>query len=188
MEKRMTEPDPVTELSAFSSDGAVPTAWEQGRTKLADAELYWVSTVRPDGRPHVTPLLGVWLGCAMYFCTGPDERKAHNLAHNPGCILTTGSNTIDDGLDVVVEGEAVSVSDEVERGRVAATYESKYGAHFAPGGTWSGLGDAIRAGDAVLYRLAPVKAFGFGKGQHQFSQTVWRFPSSAPGGSAAPHE
>jgi nitroimidazol reductase NimA-like FMN-containing flavoprotein (pyridoxamine 5'-phosphate oxidase superfamily) len=177
----MIGPDPATELSAFSSDGAEPTAWEQGRAKLADAELYWLSTVRPDGRPHVTPLLGVWLDGAMYFCTGPVERKTHNLAHNPRCILLTGSNTIDDGLDVVVEGKAVSVSEQVERERIADDYESKYGAHFAPGGTWSGLGDAIRAGNAILYRLAPVKAFGFGKGQHHFSQTVWRFPISGPG-------
>jgi general stress protein 26 len=178
----MIEAEPGTELSAFSSPGAVPTTWDQGRATLTGAELFWVSTVRPDGRPHVTPLLGVWLDGAMYFCTGPDERKAHNLAENPRCILTTGSNTIDDGLDIVVEGEAVIVSDEAERGRAADAYESKYGAHFAPGGTWFGLGDAIRAGDAVLYRLAPVKAFGFGKGR-PFSQTVWRFPSSTQGSS-----
>src|ERR1700674_770174 len=105
MEKRMTEPDPVTELSAFNSPGAVPTAGEQGRNKLADAELYWVSTVRPDGRPHVTPLLGVWLAGAMYFCTGPDERKARNLTENPHCVLTTGHSTLE-GLDLVIEGRA----------------------------------------------------------------------------------
>jgi hypothetical protein len=105
---------------------------------------------------------------------------------NPCCLLTTGSNTLDDGLDVVVEGEAARVSDEVERGRAADAYESKYGPHFAPGGTWFGLGNAIRAGDAVLYRLAPAKAFGFGKGR-PFSQTVWRFPGTR-GRSAVPHE
>jgi general stress protein 26 len=181
MEARMIEPEPVTELSAFSSEGAVPTAWEQGRTKLADAELYWVTTVRPDGRPHVTPLLGIWLRGAMYFCTGSDERKAHNLGQNPHCILTTGSNTLGDGLDIVVEGDAMTVSDEVERGWAAAAYESKYGAHFtAPSGTWFGLGDAMRTGDVMLYRLAPTKAFGFGKGQ-KYSQTLWRFSRSAEG-------
>src|ERR1700730_4913759 len=161
METGMTEPELGSGLSAFRSDGAAPAAWEQGRAKLTDAELYWVSTVRPDGRPHVTPLLGVWLGGAMYFCTGPDERKAHNLALNPRCILTTGSNTIDDGLDVVVEGEAVSVGDQAERGRVADAYESKYGADFGPGGTWFGLGDAMRTGDTVLYRLHRAKGLRF---------------------------
>ena len=125
----MTEPEPVTELSAFSSDGAIPTEWGKGRRELQDAEVYWLSTVRPDGRPHVTPLLGIWLDGALYFCTGPDERKAKNLARNPHCILTTGCNRLD-GLDLVVEGQAAKVSGPAELRSVADTFEAKYGAHF----------------------------------------------------------
>jgi len=58
----MVTSKPVTTLSAFSSTDAVPTAWVRGKAELRDAEVYWLSTVRPDGRPHVTPLLGIWLG------------------------------------------------------------------------------------------------------------------------------
>src|SRR5579872_2780723 len=108
----MTEPEPVTELSAFSSDGAIPTEWEKGRSELREAEVYWLSTVRPDGRPHVTPLLGIWLDGALCFCTGPEERKAKNLAHNQRCIVTTGRNTLADGVDIVLEGEAIRVEDD----------------------------------------------------------------------------
>jgi hypothetical protein len=75
----MAEPVPVTELSAFSSPHAEPTEWSQALIELRGAEVYWLSTVRPDGRPHVTPLLAIWLEGALYFCTGPDERKAKNL-------------------------------------------------------------------------------------------------------------
>jgi nitroimidazol reductase NimA-like FMN-containing flavoprotein (pyridoxamine 5'-phosphate oxidase superfamily) len=171
---KLVEQEPVTELSSFSSRDAVPTTWSQGRQDLRDAELYWLSTVRPDGRPHVTPLLGVWLDDALYFCTGSDERKARNLAENPSCTLTTGGNTLQ-GLDLVIEGRAVNVSDAAERRRSADAYESKYGPHFAaPNGTWAGLGDAIRNGDVSLFRVAPSKAFGFGKGD-RFSQTRWVF-------------
>ncbi|HXQ90686.1 MAG TPA: pyridoxamine 5'-phosphate oxidase family protein [Acidimicrobiales bacterium] len=170
----MGETEPVTELCAFSSPGAVPTAWAQGRRDLETAELFWLSTVRPDGRPHVTPLLAVWLDGALYFCTGPDERKAKNLAHNRQCILTTGNNGLE-GLDVVVEGRASQVDDGAELRRVADAYESKYGPHFAaPHGTWAGLGDAIRGGEAPLYRVAPTIALGFGKGD-LYSQTRWTF-------------
>ena len=169
----MVEPEPVTELGPFSSPHAVETEWSHGRAELADAEVYWLSTVRPDGRPHVTPLLGVWLDGALYFCTGPDERKAKNLSENPHCVLTTGHSTLD-GLDVVIEGTAKTTSDPAELGRVADTYESKYGAHFAPDGTWSGLGDAIRRAEALVYRVAPVTGFGFGKG-NPYSQTRWGF-------------
>jgi Pyridoxamine 5'-phosphate oxidase len=72
----------------------------------------------------------------LYFCTGPTERKARNLAQNPWCVLATGCNTLDNGLDLVVEGEAAKVSDEAELRSVAEAFESKYGSHFtAPEGT-----------------------------------------------------
>ena len=166
---------PVTELDArFSSKGATPTGWAEGRRHIDEAEVFWISTVRPDGRPHVTPLLAVRHDDAMYFCTGPEERKAKNLRRNPHCILTTGRNGLD-GLDVVVEGHAVEVADGAELVLIANAYESKYGAHFtAPEGTWFGLSDAIRRGDALVYRVAPTTILGFGKGE-QFSQTRWRF-------------
>jgi general stress protein 26 len=166
---------PIAELHAgFSSPGATPTDWAEGRRYIDQAEVFWLSTVRPDGRPHVTPLLAVWHGDAMYFCTGPEERKARNLQQNPQCILTTGKNGLD-GLDVVVEGQAIEVGDGAELEQVANTYESKYGTHFtAPEGTWFGLGDAIRAGKVLLYRVTPTTILGFAKGE-QFSQTRWRF-------------
>jgi Pyridoxamine 5'-phosphate oxidase len=178
MEKPMGEqgePKPVTELvGQFSGEGAIATGWAQGRKALVDAEVYWLSTVRPGGRPHVTPLLGVWLDGALYFCTGPDERKAKNLEKNAQCVLTTGSSALD-GLDLVVEGEAAKVTEEAELASVAHTYETKYGGHVtAPEGTWFGLGDAIRGVAVLVYRVVPTTAFGFGKGR-QFSQTRWQF-------------
>jgi len=69
----------------------------------------------------------VSLDGALYFCTGPYERKAKNLVRNPHCILTTGCNTLDGGLDVVAEGKEVRVTDDARLGRVAGAYLSKYG-------------------------------------------------------------
>jgi uncharacterized pyridoxamine 5'-phosphate oxidase family protein len=170
---------PETELSAFSSDDASPTEWASARAQLDAAEVFWLSTVRPDGRPHVTPLLAVWSDDALYFCTSPPERKAKNLDQNPYCILTTGRNSLD-GLDIVVEGKAREVSDEDELGRVADAYAAKYPSDFTePHGTWFGLDEAIRSGDSLLYCVAPVTAFGFGKGA-SFSQTRYRFAAAAP--------
>jgi len=151
----MVELDPVTELSAFSSADASPTQWAMGRRELRNAEIYWLTTIRPEGRPHVTPLLGIWLDGASYICTGATERKAKNLAQNPHCILTTGCNGLD-GLDLVIEGEATKVSDPAELASIADTFEVKYGAHFtAPEGTWFGLGDSIRRDEVAVYRIAP---------------------------------
>ena len=65
----------------------------------------------PDGRPHVTPLIAIWLDDSLYFCTGATERKAKNLARNPHYVITTGCNRLE-GLDIVVEGDAVRISHE----------------------------------------------------------------------------
>ncbi len=172
----MASREPSTELHAgFSSEGAHPTEWAEGHRCLEDAEVFWISTVRPDGRPHVTPLLAVWAVDALYFCTGSEERKARNLKRNPNCTLTTGRNTLAESLDVVVEGRAAEVSDEAELQEVANIYESKYGTHLtAPDGTWFGLGDAIRRGEVMVYRVTPTTLLGFARGE-QFSQTRWRF-------------
>jgi hypothetical protein len=116
----MTNTEPASELNPrFSSQGATPTPWAEAHEHLQKAEIYWLSTVRADGHPHVTPLVAVWLDGALYFCTGPDERKAQNLARNAHCVIITGCNALSGGLDLVVEGDTVKVSDEARLRRVA---------------------------------------------------------------------
>src|SRR5580704_3772862 len=112
---------PRTEHDArFSEPGAEATSWEETLEAIMEAELFWISTVRPDGRPHVTPLVAVWLDDALHFSTGPDEQKALNLGGNPHVALTTGANEWESGLDVVVEGEATLVTDPQQLERLAA--------------------------------------------------------------------
>jgi general stress protein 26 len=168
----MSEREPRTEFEPeFSEDTAQATAWGDGRKAIEQAEVYWLSTVRPDDRPHVTPLLAVWQDDALHFCTGADERKAKNLEHNPHCVLTTGNNALHGGLDIVVEGDAVRVRGTETLQRLADGWEQKYGPewHFD-------VGDGAfthEAGEALVFAVAPAKAFGFGKGP--YSQTRWRF-------------
>ena len=77
--------DPTPELDKrFSDPEAVPTPWAVTATALERAELYWITTVRPDGRPHVTPLVGVADDGAVYFCTGLEEQKARNVKQQHG--------------------------------------------------------------------------------------------------------
>src|SRR4029453_15971445 len=90
------------------------------------AELFWISTVRSDGRPHVTPLVAVWLDGTVHFCTGVAEQKAVNLRGNRHVILTTGCNQWENGLDVVVEGEPVRVTDEQVLVRLAEAWATKW--------------------------------------------------------------
>lgn len=170
----MATAQPVTELdSRFSDPNASATDWAEARSRLAAAELYWVTTVRPDGRPHVTPLLAVWLDDAMYFCTGPTEQKARNLETNTHCTLITGCNALNNGLDLVVEGDAVRVTDNGRLQRLADEYVTKYGR------TWQfTVGDGAFVhpsgqSEALVFEVAPDKVLGFSKGD--FSQTRWVF-------------
>src|SRR6266511_391667 len=124
-ERRRPMPrDLVTTLDArFSMDGAAPTSWPEARRVLEEAGTYWVTTVRRDGRPHVTTLQAVWDGDALHFLCGPTEQKTKNLEDNRSCILTTGCNDFDEGLDVVVEGEAVRITDDARLRVLAEAWE-----------------------------------------------------------------
>lgn len=122
----------------------------------------------------MTPLLAVWTGGALYFATGDQERKARNLHGNHHCVMTTGTNVLD-GLDITIEGHAELVRDPAERTATADAYEGKYGDLLtSPDSTWYGLGDTIRSGKVLLYRIDPEAGFAFGKGE-AYSQTRYRF-------------
>ncbi|MEU2430036.1 pyridoxamine 5'-phosphate oxidase family protein [Streptomyces sp. NPDC007861] len=166
--------EPRTDLDPrYSSPAATPTPWSDAVALLEKAEVFWLSTVRPDGRPHVTPLLCPWLDGALYFTTGEDERKARNLAANPHVVLTTGTNTSGGGCDLVVEGEAVRIGDEERLGRLAEAWEAKYGPvwHFE---VRDGAFHSPGGGRALVFEVAPATAFGFAKGD-VYGQTRWRF-------------
>ena len=150
----MAAADPVTELDArCSGPEAMATPWEDVRRTIDEAELFWISTVRADGRPHVTPLPAVWQNNALYFCTDAAEQKALNLASNARCILTTGTNAWKSGLDVVIEGTARRITDETRLQRLADAWESKYEGdwHFdVVDGAFQG-----DSGEALVFAVSP---------------------------------
>ena len=87
----MTPTAPTTDLDVrYGDPEATARSWEEAADLLARAEVSWLTTVRPDGRPHVTPLITVWRDGALHFVTGVDERKARNLEQNRDVVLTTG--------------------------------------------------------------------------------------------------
>jgi general stress protein 26 len=177
----MADEQPVTELDGrYSSDDATPTPWETARRGLAAADVFWLVTVRPDGRPHATPLLSVWLDDKPYFCTGPSERKAGNLEHNPHCLLLTGTGSRQEGLDIGIEGDAIRVTDDATLRRAADAWVAKYGSAWrftVSEGGFRHAEDSRRGDDpgpVLVYKVVPATAFGFGKGA-PYSQTRWRF-------------
>ena len=155
---------PVSELDErFSDAEARATPWVQVRQTLESAETSWVTTVRADGRPHVTPLVTVWLDDALYFCTGATEQKAVNLRANQNVVLTTGCNTWNKGLDVVVEGTAERVTDHEKLARLAQGWRTKWDGrwHFEVGdGVFQHEGGT---GEALVFEVVPTKILSFAK-------------------------
>lgn len=178
----MSATKPIVEIDErFSSAGATPRRWSEVEDVLERSEMFWLSTVRRDGRPHVTPLPAMWLDGALHFCTGPEEQKAKNLEVNPQCILTTGGNEFLSGLDIVVEGRAIRVTDESLLQRLAALWESKLGwayevveGGFRDRSNEVGGAEFDATGLGHVYAVAPLKILAFGKGE-PFSQTRYRF-------------
>jgi general stress protein 26 len=164
--------EPMTTIDGrFSDPGTDATPWNDTRRALETAELFWITTVRADGRPHITPLVAIWLDGAIHFSTGATEQKAVNLRRNAHVSLMTGCNQWDGGLDVVVEGDAALVTDDEMLERLAHAwtskwdgrwrYEAREGAFHQGGGT------------ALVFSVTPRKILAFGKGtfthsRHQF--------------------
>jgi len=168
--------EPITTLDTrHSGPDAVVTSWDQTRRVLETADLFWLSTVRADGRPHVTPCVPVWHDGAIHFTATDTAQKTVNLRGNPHVILTTGYNQIG-GLTVVVEGDAVRITDQDTLERLASVWATKWD------GSWP---YQVRNGYFCLYdeeeqrvvvdsnlvfSVKPTKVFAFGRGQtrHQF--------------------
>ena len=76
--------EPITTLDTrHGVPRAGVTPWEETRRVLETAELFWLSTVRADGRPHVTPLVAVWHDGAIHFTATDTAQKTVNLLGNP---------------------------------------------------------------------------------------------------------
>jgi general stress protein 26 len=168
----MTEPR--TELDErFSDPDATATTWEQARAVLEAAQIAWLTTVRVDGRPHVTPLVPVWLDDAVYVTTGPTEQKHRNLESNSAVALITGCANWDTGLDVVIEGRAVRVRDRALLERLAAEWRTKW-----DGESWEfePADDGFthdEGGRADVFEIRPTKVLAFGKGTFTHTRHVF---------------
>ena len=164
----------------YGDPSATPPPWDAVERLLTEAQLYWIISVRADGRPHAVPLVGVWADGAFAFCTGAEEQKRRNLEVNPHVAVTTGStgaNGWDSGEDVVVEGTAQRVTDADALQALAAAWVAKYGEDWR----YEVRGDEFvevshsgggTQGGAWVYRVAPAKVLLFG-GAH--GQTRYRF-------------
>ena len=161
----MTSPDPVASplhtpaeyLNPRTADGLLP--WSYARERLESARNYWLTTVRPNGRPHVTPLWGAWVGNALYFDGSPETRWGRNIATNPAASI----NLSNPDRAIIVEGTIEFVTtDDALAALLIAAWETKYG-QYPPEPATRGI-----------YLLSPTVARGWTHGDLR-DGTRWTF-------------
>lgn len=138
-----------------TSAGLLP--WSYVREQMAGARNYWVGTTRPDGRPHVAPVWGLWLDEAFCFSSDPTSRKGRNLAVNPSTVVH-----LESGDEVVILEGTVEPLDAERLGRFPDAYDAKYG--FRPDVTDPASG---------FYRLRARVVYAWRERDYPQSATRW---------------
>jgi general stress protein 26 len=141
-----------------SKSGKGLLEWKWAEQRLTKARNYFLTTVRPDGRPHVMPIWGLWIGNAFYFSTGKTSIKARNLASNPNCVLCPG----DADEAVIVEGNAAKTTSRTILKKFKTAYLKKY--------DWD-----VSSMTEPLYVLRPRVVFGQIEETYTESATRWTF-------------
>jgi nitroimidazol reductase NimA-like FMN-containing flavoprotein (pyridoxamine 5'-phosphate oxidase superfamily) len=114
-----------------------PMEWAAVRDRLEATDRFWLATTRPDGRPHVIPIDGIWLDGRWYFGGAPQTVSMRNLKANPEVVVH-----LDDPMRaVMVEGVAEWVTPSPQdAARLADASNAKYGYGMKPeqfAGTWA---------------------------------------------------
>ena len=152
-------------LDAHQGTGLLPWSW--ARERLERSHDYWVATTRPDGRPHVMPVWGVWLNDALWFSSSRGSRKSRNLAANPHCAITT-DNPYE---PVVMEGTAKLVEDLTAIAAFVVETNRKYKTDYSI--------DFFDPSANACFLVRATWAFGLTESDFNGSPTRWVFPLSA---------
>lgn len=100
--------------------------WEFVADAMSTDRFFWVTTIRPDGKPHARPTWGVWVDGTFYCGGGEQTRWVRNLSTNPNIVVHR-----EDAKEVVIiEGTAERIDNETADAplieQVDRAYEKKY--------------------------------------------------------------
>jgi Pyridoxamine 5'-phosphate oxidase len=96
-------------------DAGIPQAPGSGGP---DRHTCWLTTINPDGSPHVTGIGALWADGTFWFATGERARKGANLARDARCALSLATHD----FDLVLEGTASRITDPPTVAAMAARW------------------------------------------------------------------
>jgi hypothetical protein len=171
----MTDREPI-ETTNLDRYGSAALPWSRPHDLLAASatsnSTFVLGTVRPDGRPHAAVVGALWLDGDLYFTSGPQTRKARNLAARAACTISVGL----EGIDLILEGEATRVTDQPTLEAVAHLYRDAGWPAQVEGDAFIAPYSAPSAGPPPwqLYRFTLHTAFGVATAEPN-GATRWRF-------------
>jgi hypothetical protein len=173
----MTTPTP-TDTKNLDIYGSPPIPWERALTQLQHGgsatqnNSFYLSTVDPDGRPHLAGIGSLWHDGSLYFTSGPGTRKSRNLAANPACAIS--GHAVD--LDIVFEGTASRVTDQPTLDAIAARFREDGWPAEVSGDALVAPYSAPSAGPPPwhLYRLDYDRVYGVATAE-PYGATRWSF-------------
>ena len=122
---------------------------------LRDEPVAWLSTARPDGRPHLIPIWFWWDGTSIYMETPPTFVKAKNLVRNPQCAISV--DVTEGGLRfkaVVLEGPVELIAD---RQFILDMVTRIYTKYLGVEGAQSPTPQRMINSEHVIIKLTPAK-------------------------------
>jgi hypothetical protein len=168
------EPTEVTNLDRYGN-AALP--WSRARDRLITDTptpdvTFFLGTVGPGGRPHAAGVGVAWFAGDLYFTSGPGTRKSRQLAASPTCTMSARMTDI----DLVLEGEAVRVTDRSTLERVVMLYRDGGWPAEVDGDALTAPFSAPSAGPPPwhLYRFRFHTAVGVATAE-PYGATRWRF-------------
>jgi PPOX class probable F420-dependent enzyme len=150
-------------LPADEGTGLLPWSWALAR--LRDSHDFWVATVWPDGRPHLSPVWAVWDHDALWFSASPRSRKMRNIRAGSAVAVSTE----DPANPVVLEGTVELVTDTEGLVRFVGVVNLKYRTEYSV--------DFFAPDQAAVARVLPERAFGLMSSDFDGSPTRWTFPA-----------
>jgi nitroimidazol reductase NimA-like FMN-containing flavoprotein (pyridoxamine 5'-phosphate oxidase superfamily) len=132
----------------------------------------FLTTTRPNGRPHVAGVGALWDNGRVYVVSGDGTRKSKNLAGNPNCIVSFSLK----GIDLVIEGTAAKVKDDATLHRLVKRYNDQGWPAKVKDGAFTHDYSAPSAGPPpwYLYEITPTTVYGV-LAAEPGGATRWRF-------------
>lgn len=136
----------------------------------------WLTTLNPDGSPHVTAVGALWDNGTFWFQTADKTHKAKNITRDPRCVLSVSLQE----EDVVFEGSAEKITNPDDVARIADLYATRGGWPAKPDESGTGITAPFNApglGDPpwFIYRMEPKAATSVKTTGEEAVSTRWHF-------------